>query len=121
VPHGSGFSSVVGEYSREGIVPFERRVHTYTCEGNIASTGLLGKPLKGFIVNPADLSRKWVKRLAASCERVNHDFRVKMYNLCRVLKTVITAVLTDTSGPKNSQNRGLLLLMINSKIKCCLL
>jgi hypothetical protein len=70
-------------------------------------------------VNPADLPRKGVKRLATSGERVNHGSRVKMYKLCRVLKTVITAILTDTSGLKNSQNRGLLLLMINDEIKCC--
>ena len=34
---------------------------------------LLDEPLKGFIVNPADLPGKWVKRLATSDERVNHD------------------------------------------------
>jgi hypothetical protein len=28
-----------------------------------------------------------------------------MHNLCRVLKTVITAVLTVMSGPENSQNK----------------
>jgi len=44
--------------------------------------------LKGFIVIPADLPRKEVKRLAISGERVNHDSWVKMYNLCRVLKLV---------------------------------
>jgi hypothetical protein len=31
-----------------------------------------------------------------------------MHNLCRVLKTVITAVLTITSGMENSQNKWLL-------------
>jgi hypothetical protein len=30
-----------------------------------------------------------------------------MHNLCRVLKNVITAVLTVTSGPENSQNKWL--------------
>jgi hypothetical protein len=75
--------------------------------------------LKSFIVNLADLPRKGVKRLATSGERVNHGSRVKMYKLCRVLKTVITAVLMDNRGLKNSQNRGLLLLMINEEIKCC--
>jgi hypothetical protein len=50
--------------------------------------------LKGFIVNHDDLPWKWVKRLATSSERGNHSSWVKMYNLCRVLKTVITAVLT---------------------------
>ena len=34
---------------------------------------LLDEPLKGFIVNPADLPWKWVKRLATLGERVNHD------------------------------------------------
>ena len=34
---------------------------------------LLDEPLKGFIVNHADLPWKWVKRLATSGERVNHD------------------------------------------------
>ena len=34
---------------------------------------LLDEPLKGFIVNRADLPWKWVKRLATSGERVNHD------------------------------------------------
>jgi hypothetical protein len=37
-----------------------------------------------------------------------HDSWVKMHNLCRVLKTIITAVLTVTSGPENSQNKWLL-------------
>ena len=34
---------------------------------------LLDKPLKGFIVNPVNLPWKWVKILATSGERVNHD------------------------------------------------
>ena len=33
----------------------------------------LDKPLKGFIVNPADLLWSWVKRLVTLGERVNHD------------------------------------------------
>ena len=66
------------------------------------ATNLLDEPLKGFIVNPADLPWKWVKRLATSGERAIHGSWVKMYNLCRVLKTVIVAVLTVTSGPENS-------------------
>ena len=69
--------------------------------GNLAATNLLGKPLKGFKVNPVDLPRKGVKRLATSGERVNHGSWVKMYKLCRVLKTGISVVLKDTSGPKN--------------------
>ena len=69
--------------------------------GNLVATNLLGKPLKGFIVNPADLPREGVKRLPTTGERVNYGSWVKMYKLYRVLKTVITAVLTDTSCPKN--------------------
>ena len=34
---------------------------------------LLDEPLKGFIVNHADLLWKWVKRLATTDEKVNHD------------------------------------------------
>jgi len=62
------------------------------------TTNLLDEPLKGFIVNPAELPWKWVKRLITLGERANHGSWVKMYNLCRMLKTVITAVLTNTSG-----------------------
>ena len=47
---------------------------------------------------PADLPWKRVKRVATSGERVNHDSWVKMYNLCRVLKTSILAELTVRSG-----------------------
>jgi len=59
---------------------------------------MLNELLKGFIVIPADLPWKWVKRLITSGERVNHNSWVKMYNLCRVLKTGILAVLTVKSG-----------------------
>ena len=59
---------------------------------------MLDELLKGFIVIPADLPRKGVKRLATSGKRVNHDSWVKMYNLCRVLKTSILAELTVRSG-----------------------
>jgi hypothetical protein len=59
---------------------------------------LLDKPLKDFIVNPADLLWEWVKRLATSGEKANHGSWVKMFNLCRVLKTSISAVLTDMSS-----------------------
>ena len=45
---------------------------------------LLDEPLKDFIVNPVDLPWKWVKRLATSGERANHDSWVKLYNLYRV-------------------------------------
>ena len=67
---------------------------------------MLDELLKGFIVIPADLPRKGVKKLATSGERVNHDSWVKMYNLCRVLKTGILAVLTVTSGLGNSYIKG---------------
>ena len=40
---------------------------------NLSGPNLLDEPLKGFIVNPADLTWKWVKRLATLGERVNHD------------------------------------------------
>ena len=39
----------------------------------LAALTCFDEPLKGFIVNPADLPWKWVKRLATSGERVNHD------------------------------------------------
>jgi hypothetical protein len=62
-------------------MPFERG--SYTCLPQKPSNpNLLEKPLKDFIVNLADLSWMWVK----------------MYNLCRVLKTGIPAVLINTSG-----------------------
>ena len=59
---------------------------------------MLDELLKGFIVIPAGLPRKGVKRLATLGKRVNHDSWVKMYNLCRVLKTSILAELTVRSG-----------------------
>ena len=59
---------------------------------------LLDEPLKDFIVIPADLPRKGVKRLATSGKRVNHDSWVKMYNLCRVIKTSMLAELMVRSG-----------------------
>ena len=77
-------------------VPYRRGLYN-PCQGNLAATNLLGKPLKGFIVKPTDLPRKGVKRLATSSKTINHSSRVKMYKLCRVLKTVIKAVLTVTS------------------------
>jgi len=59
---------------------------------------MLDELLKGFIAIPTDLSRKGVKRLATSGERVNHDSWVNMYNLCRVFKTGILGVLMVKSG-----------------------
>jgi len=67
---------------------------------------MLDELLKGFIMIPADLPRKGVKRLATSGERVNHDSWVKMYNLCRVFKTSILAVLTVRSGLGDSCIKG---------------
>ena len=67
---------------------------------------MLDELLKGFIVIPADLPRKGVKRLATSGERVNHDSWVKMYNLCKVFKTGILAVLTVKSGLVDSCING---------------
>jgi len=72
---------------------------------------MLDELLKGFIVISTDLPRKGVKRLATSGERVNHDSWVKMYNLCRVLKTGILAVLTVKSG------LGILILKMTMLIK----
>ena len=60
-------------YSRDGIVSFDSG-GSYIClpsESN--GPNLLDGPLKGFIVKPVDLPWKWVKRLATSGERVNHD------------------------------------------------
>ena len=67
---------------------------------------LLDEPLKDFIVIPADLPRKGVKRLATLGERVNPDSWVKMYNLCRVLKTSILAELTVKSTRGDSCIKG---------------
>jgi len=49
-------------------------------------------------VIPTNLPRKGVKRLATSGESVNHDSWVKIYNVYRVLKTGILAVLMVKSG-----------------------
>jgi len=75
-------------------VPWKGRL--YIClpsESN--GPNLLDELLKGFIVIPADLPWKWVKRLITSGEMVNHDSWVKMSAEC---KTGILAVLTVTSG-----------------------
>ena len=58
---------------------------------------LLDEPLKGFIVNPTNLPWKWVKRLATSSERVNHDSQQKCTTSAEC-KIGISAVLTVTSG-----------------------
>ena len=54
---------------------FREGSSTFAGHRNLVATNLLGKPLKGFIVNPADLPREGVKRFATSGERVNHDSR----------------------------------------------
>jgi hypothetical protein len=41
-------------------------------DGKPSGLHLLDELLKDFIVNPADLPWKWVKRLAASGKRANH-------------------------------------------------
>ena len=84
-------------YRLRVIVPFGRGI--YICaQRKPCGPNMLDELLKGFIVIPADLPWKWVKRLITSGERVNHDSWVKMYNLCRVLKTSILAELTVRSG-----------------------
>jgi hypothetical protein len=72
---------------------------------------LLDEPLKDFIVNPADLPWKWVKRLATSGERVNHDSQWKCTTSAEC-KTVITAVLTVTSGLGPLQNKWWTLMIM---------
>jgi hypothetical protein len=41
-----------------------------------------------------------------------YDSQLKMHNLCRVLKTVITAVLMVTSWLENLQNKWLLVILL---------
>ena len=77
------------------------------------SPNLLDEPLIGFILNPADLPWKWVKRLATSGERVNHDTQWKCTTSAEC-KTGISAILTVTSGLEPLRNRWwtLMILMI---------
>jgi len=82
---------------------------------------MLDELLKGFIVIPADLPRKGVKRLVTSGERINHDSWVKMYNLCRVLKTGILAMLTVKSGLGDSCIKGDDCCCVNILIVYCLM
>jgi hypothetical protein len=72
---------------------------------------LLDEPLKDFIMNPADLPWKWVKRLATSGKRVNHDSQWK-YTTSAECKTVITVVLTVTSGLGPLQNKWWTLMIM---------
>jgi len=82
---------------------------------------LLDEPLKDFIVIPADLPLKGVKRLATSGKRVNHDSWVKMYNLCRVLKTSILAELTVRSDLGDIYIKGDDSCVLNMLIVYCLM
>jgi len=82
------------------------RVESHGLTTEPSGPNLLDKPLKDFIVIPAGLPWKGVKRLATSGERVNHDSWVKMYDLCRVFKTAILAVLMVTSGLGDSYIKG---------------
>jgi len=82
---------------------------------------MLDELLKGFIVIPANLSWKWVKRLITSGERVNHDSWVKMYNLCRVLKTSILAELTVRGGLGDIYIKGDDSCVLNILIVYCLM
>ena len=92
-------------------VPFERG-SIFPCWGNLAATNLLGKPLKGFIVNPVNLPRKGVKRLDTSDERVNHGSRVKMYKLCSVLKLVYQPCSRTRAAQKTDGIVAHLMMMI---------
>ena len=74
-------------YRLRVIVPSEGGLYIYA-QRKPCGPNMLDELLKGFIVIPADLPRKGVKRLANSGERVNHNSWVKMYNLCRVLNLV---------------------------------
>jgi len=86
-----------------------------------SGSNLLDEPMKDFIVIPADLPRKGVNRLATSGERVNHDSWVKLYNLCRVLKTSILAELTVRSDLGDIYIKGDDSCVLNMLIACCLM
>jgi hypothetical protein len=89
-----------------------RKGGSYICMSRKPSDpNMLERPMEGFIVYPA--SSPW------ECLGVDwpwafgqHDSRVKMHNLCRVLKTVIIVVLMVTSGPENSQNKWLPVMLL---------
>jgi hypothetical protein len=84
----------------------------YIClpsESNVSN--LLDEHLKDFIVNPADLPWKWVKRLATSDERVNHDSQWKCTTSAEC-KTGISTVLTVTSGLGPLQNKWWTLMIM---------
>ena len=83
--------------------------------GNLSGPNLLDEPWKGFIVNPADLPRLWVKRLPTSGERLNHDSQWKCTTLGEC-KTGISAVLTVTSGLGPLRNRWWILMILMMKM-----
>jgi len=58
-------------------VPLEGELYIYA-PGKSCGPNMLDELLKGFIVIPANLPRKGVKRLATLGERANHDSWVKM-------------------------------------------
>jgi len=108
--HGYSVSLCHYVYRLRVIVPFERGGIDICSPRKPCGPNMLDKLLKGFIVIPADLPRKRVKRLATLGERVNHDSWVKMCNLCRVLKTSILAELTVRSGPGDIYTKMMSLL-----------
>ena len=76
---------------------------------------LLDEPLKCFIVNPTDLPWKWVKRLATSGERVNHDLQWKCATSVEC-KTGISAMLMIMSGFGPLRNRWWTLMILMMKM-----
>jgi len=62
-----------------------------------------------------------VIKIRALGERVNHDSWVKMYNLCRVLKTSILAELTVRSGLVDIYIKGDDSYVLNMLIVYCLM
>ena len=84
-------------YRLRVIVPLEEGLYIYA-PGKPCGPNMLDELLKGFTMIPVDLPWQWVKRLITSGERLNHDSWVKIYNLCRVLKSRILAELTVRSG-----------------------
>jgi hypothetical protein len=62
-------------------------------------------------VNPADLPWKWVKRLATSGKKVNHDSQWKCTTSAEC-KSGISAVLTVTSGLGPLQNKWWTLMIV---------
>ena len=69
-----GYSAASVPFSIGCALLCHREGGLYICLPNESNgPNLLDEPLEGFIVNLADLPWKWVKRLATSGERVNHD------------------------------------------------